>query len=108
MARDFESVLKAAIRQDSSATSVKTERSWQNSAKVRVVLDLCCYTGGFSVQAKVLGKADEVTGVDLDEEPLKLARENANLNQAPCEDLCSLTPSATCAKCCETESSTMS
>jgi 23S rRNA (cytosine1962-C5)-methyltransferase len=48
----------------------------------RTVLDLCCYTGGFSVQAKCLGKAAEVTGVDLDEEPLKLARENANLNQA--------------------------
>lgn len=45
------------------------------------VLDLCCYTGGFSVQAKTLGKADDITGVDLDEEPLKLARENANLNQ---------------------------
>jgi 23S rRNA (cytosine1962-C5)-methyltransferase len=48
----------------------------------RTVLDLCCYTGGFAVQAKCLGKAAEVTGVDLDEEPLKLARENANLNQA--------------------------
>jgi 23S rRNA (cytosine1962-C5)-methyltransferase len=47
----------------------------------RSVLDLCCYTGGFAVQAKCLGKAAEVTGVDLDEEPLKLARENANLNQ---------------------------
>ncbi len=47
----------------------------------RTVLDLCCYTGGFAVQAKCLGKAAEVTGVDLDEEPLKLARENANLNQ---------------------------
>ena len=46
------------------------------------MLDLCCYTGGFAVQAKCLGKAAEVTGVDLDEEPLKLARENANLNQA--------------------------
>ncbi|MEZ6061925.1 MAG: class I SAM-dependent rRNA methyltransferase [Planctomycetaceae bacterium] len=46
------------------------------------VLDLCCYTGGFAVQAKTLGKADDVTGVDLDEEPLQLARENANLNQA--------------------------
>ena len=34
------------------------------------------------MQAKCLGKAAEVTGVDLDEEPLKLARENANLNQA--------------------------
>lgn len=47
----------------------------------RSVLDLCCYTGGFSVQAKRLGQAAEVIGVDLDEEPLKLARENANLNQ---------------------------
>ncbi len=46
------------------------------------VLDLCCYTGGFSVQAAVAGKAEEVTGVDLDEEPLRLAKENANLNQA--------------------------
>lgn len=46
------------------------------------VLDLCCYTGGFSVQAKTLGNADEVIGVDLDEEPLVVARENANLNQA--------------------------
>jgi 23S rRNA (cytosine1962-C5)-methyltransferase len=48
----------------------------------RTVLDLCCYTGGFAVQAKCLGKAADVTGVDLDEEPLALARENANLNQA--------------------------
>lgn len=47
----------------------------------RTVLDLCCYTGGFAVQAKCLGHAAEVTGVDLDEEPLQLARENANLNQ---------------------------
>jgi 23S rRNA (cytosine1962-C5)-methyltransferase len=47
----------------------------------RTVLDLCCYTGGFSVQAKKLGNAAEVTGVDLDEEPLHVARENANLNQ---------------------------
>jgi 23S rRNA (cytosine1962-C5)-methyltransferase len=50
-------------------------------ARGRSVLDLCCYTGGFSVQAKRLGEAAEVTGVDLDEEPLRLARENANLNQ---------------------------
>lgn len=47
----------------------------------RTVLDLCCYSGGFAVQAKKLGNAAEVTGVDLDEEPLRLARENANLNQ---------------------------
>ncbi len=46
----------------------------------KTVLDLCCYTGGFSVQAKRLGQAAEVTGVDLDEQPLKTARSNAQLN----------------------------
>jgi 23S rRNA (cytosine1962-C5)-methyltransferase len=46
------------------------------------VLDLCCYTGGFALQAKKLGNAADVTGVDLDEEPIRLARENAGLNQA--------------------------
>lgn len=45
------------------------------------VLDLCCYTGGFAVSAKKLGKAAEVTAVDLDEEPLAVAKDNANLNQ---------------------------
>jgi len=45
------------------------------------VLDLCCYTGGFAIQAKKLGGAKEVVGVDLDAEPLELAKENANLNQ---------------------------
>ncbi len=44
------------------------------------VLDLCCYTGGFSITAKRLGEAAEVTGVDLDEQPLKVARGNAQLN----------------------------
>lgn len=46
------------------------------------VLDLCCNTGGFAVTAKVLGKAAEVTGIDLDEQAVALARQNANLNQA--------------------------
>lgn len=48
----------------------------------RSVLDLCCYTGGFAVQAKRLGKAADVTAVELDAEPLALAKENAKLNQA--------------------------
>jgi 23S rRNA (cytosine1962-C5)-methyltransferase len=46
----------------------------------RSVLDVCCYTGGFAVQAARLGGASEVTGIDLDEEPLKFARQNAALN----------------------------
>jgi 23S rRNA (cytosine1962-C5)-methyltransferase len=44
------------------------------------VLDLCCNTGGFSVYAKALGGADEVVGVDLDEQALDLAKGNAKLN----------------------------
>ena len=45
------------------------------------VLDLCCNTGGFSVYAKVNGGAEEVTGIDLDEQALTLVRQNASLNQ---------------------------
>lgn len=45
------------------------------------VLDLCCYTGGFGLCAKLLGGAKEVTSVDLDEAAIAVARENANLNQ---------------------------
>lgn len=45
------------------------------------VLDLCCNTGGFAVYAKALGNAEEVTGIDLDEQAIALAQKNANLNQ---------------------------
>ncbi|MFY8200003.1 MAG: class I SAM-dependent rRNA methyltransferase, partial [Pirellula staleyi] len=45
------------------------------------VLDLCCYTGGFSVQAAKAGNASDVTGVDLDAEPLATAKKNADINQ---------------------------
>jgi 23S rRNA (cytosine1962-C5)-methyltransferase len=46
------------------------------------VLDLCCYTAGFSLNAKVTGGAEDVTAVDLDEVALAQAKRNANLNQA--------------------------
>jgi 23S rRNA (cytosine1962-C5)-methyltransferase len=48
----------------------------------RRVLDLCCNTGGFAVYAKTLGQADEVIGLDLDEEAIDLAKQNGHLNQA--------------------------
>lgn len=51
---------------------------WTRGARV---LDVCCYTGGFSIAAKQLGGAAEVTGVDLDETAIALAKKNANLNQ---------------------------
>lgn len=44
------------------------------------VLDLCSYTGGFSINA-ALGGATEVTAVDLDEKVIAQGRRNANLNQ---------------------------
>jgi 23S rRNA (cytosine1962-C5)-methyltransferase len=46
------------------------------------VLDLCCYSGGFSLAAKVLGGAQEVTAVDLDEKAIAQAKRNANANLA--------------------------
>jgi 23S rRNA (cytosine1962-C5)-methyltransferase len=46
------------------------------------VLDLCCNSGGFGISAKVLGGAREVVGVDLDEDILEIAAQNAHLNKA--------------------------
>ena len=46
------------------------------------VLDLCCYSAGFSLNAKLSGGAEDVTAVDLDEAALAQAKRNANLNQA--------------------------
>lgn len=45
------------------------------------MLDLCCNSGGFAVYAKTLGQAEEVVGLDLDEQAIELAKQNANLNQ---------------------------
>src|SRR5262245_17436646 len=44
------------------------------------VLDLCCNTGGFGVYAKAKGGAAEVIGLDLDEQAIDMAKQNAKLN----------------------------
>jgi 23S rRNA (cytosine1962-C5)-methyltransferase len=46
----------------------------------RQVLDLFCYSGGFSLTASRLGAAREVLGVDTSEKAVALARANAELN----------------------------
>jgi 23S rRNA (cytosine1962-C5)-methyltransferase len=46
----------------------------------RHVLDMCCYTGGFSLAAIVLGQAAKVIGVDTSEHAVTMARANAELN----------------------------
>ena len=48
----------------------------------KTVLDICCNSGGFAIYAKARGGASEVTGIDLDEEILEVARKNAYLNKA--------------------------
>lgn len=48
--------------------------------KDKTVLDICCNSGGFAIYAKALGAASDVTGIDLDEEILEIARKNAYLN----------------------------
>jgi 23S rRNA (cytosine1962-C5)-methyltransferase len=47
----------------------------------RTVLDLCCYTGGFAISAALAG-AEDITGVDLDESAIAMAKRNANINSA--------------------------
>lgn len=46
----------------------------------RLVWDLCCYTGGFALQAAA-GGAARVTGVDTDPDAIELARRNARRNR---------------------------
>ncbi len=46
------------------------------------VLDICCNSGGFAIYAKARGGAEEVIGIDLDEEILEVAAKNAHLNNA--------------------------
>jgi 23S rRNA (cytosine1962-C5)-methyltransferase len=52
---------------------------WCKDARV---LDLCCYSGGFALVAKLVGGAASVTGVDLDEAAIAQAKRNMNLNKA--------------------------
>lgn len=48
----------------------------------KTLLDLCCYSGGFSIHAKLHGGAKEVTAVDLDEKAILMAKRNANINNS--------------------------
>lgn len=53
---------------------------WGRMVKGLRVLDCHSYTGGFALHA-ARGGAAEVTGVDLDEDAIAVAKKNANLNQ---------------------------
>lgn len=58
----------------------RDNREWlSHQAAGKRVLDLCCNTGGFGVYAAARG-AQEVVGIDIDENVLDIARGNAKLN----------------------------
>jgi 23S rRNA (cytosine1962-C5)-methyltransferase len=78
---DFEAGHKTGFFCDQRENRLKFAQFTQGAR----VLDLCCYTGGFSLAAKVLGGAAEVTGVDLDEKAIAQAKRNANLNNVRIE-----------------------
>ncbi len=57
-------------------------------AKGKKVLDICGFTGGFALYAKIVGGAEEVTTVELDPESSELARKNSNINNARIKTVC--------------------
>ncbi len=58
----------------------RENREWlSRQCEGKRVLDLCCNTGGFGIYAAARGALD-VTGVDIDEAVLDIARGNARLN----------------------------
>jgi 23S rRNA (cytosine1962-C5)-methyltransferase len=57
----------------------KSRAALKEISKGKTVLDLFCYTGGFSINA-ALGGAKKVVGVDIKPQWLELARRNAALN----------------------------
>ncbi len=51
----------------------------------RTVLDLFCYGGGFGIAAAKVGRAKSVVGVDVSGPALRLAQQNADLNDVAME-----------------------
>lgn len=54
-------------------------------SKNKKVLDLCCYSGGFAINA-ALGGAAQVLGIDSSQAAIVLARQNAKNNNV--NDIC--------------------
>lgn len=69
--------------------------------KGATVLDLCCYSGGFSIAAKMLGGAAEVTAVDLDEKAVAWRKETG-ISTGSASTLCMRMPLFMLARWCAT------
>ena len=55
--------------------------------KNKRVLDLCCYNGGFALNAMVKGGASSAVGVDSSQDAVDSATENAKLNELAEQDV---------------------
>jgi len=77
---DFKSGHKTGFFLDQRENRARTA----SMSRGREVLDLCCYTGGFTISA-LLGGAAKATGVDLDEKALETAAKNAERNNVKAE-----------------------
>ncbi len=77
----FEIDLKTAHKTGFFCDQRENRRQLAEWTAGKTVLDVCCYTGGFGIQALKLGRAKEVTGIDLDENAIKSARRNAQINK---------------------------
>lgn len=75
---DFAEGHKTGFFCDQRENRLKLSRLVQGKS----MLDLCCYSGGFSIMAKRFGGAESVTAVDLDEKAIAMAKRNANINAA--------------------------
>ncbi len=73
---DFAEGHKTGFFCDQRENRLKLSRLVQGKS----MLDLCCYSGGFSIMAKRFGGAESVTAVDLDEKAIAMAKRNANIN----------------------------
>ncbi len=75
----FRFVLEEAHKTGSFLDQRENRALVRRLARGRVVLDCCCYTGGFALNAAA-GGAESVCGVDLDEKAVAAAKKNADLN----------------------------
>ncbi|HHW4681422.1 MAG TPA: class I SAM-dependent rRNA methyltransferase, partial [Xylella taiwanensis] len=58
----------------------RENRQWLSQrVEGKTVLDLCCNTGGFAVYAALRGAVD-VVAVDIDQDVIQIAKDNARLN----------------------------
>jgi 23S rRNA (cytosine1962-C5)-methyltransferase len=75
----FEADLRTGQKTGFYTDQRENRRAVREFASGKNVLDMCCYSGGFSINCAKYG-AVSVTGIDVSENALEIARKNAALN----------------------------